>query len=605
MRKQRDRVCAEANSKSATSRSLNNLALKERMELLIQRVSRMDETSAGNHSNLKSSEPSMMMEALTEWRQNTSVTYIEDVIADHNELHMESLRSPPPNKSSSGAGKDLDRSGWVYHHQRTEREQLLCAAAQLARLEGERDEFYSSQRDCKRRITMLEEQLSHKDEALFVAEEARIAAEDAKTAAEKAQSESQEECCDLRDVVGDCQTKFRANTRAACAETKGLLRQLANRDKINASLSADIDTLTQDKLESQVLIAQQETKIIALVKESGSLQSSLQRALDAAWANGSNDASMQQYPNIPNRHVAEPPHPHPHRHKEQDLASSLKDLLEGAPGPPNVHLPWGHVTQAPHTSHMHTSHTLQMETANTGGHVGRPAQVLDASGLSGHCGDTAHAVFGVQILDGHMLHTTHTHAQHRVYDMSYLHLGSHNSTAHVPSESLASGGGVLHMTGVSSPARRGEGGQRERQRQNAGETERMETEQEWSGHVPGNHSGLNGQYTSLSASNENVPWSDMHEPLPSFMANSGPDLSFRTAVHLTSFLCERERGVEREVHVGRDTSVGSDVTYYPPVGLEGRPARTRVDMSGRRGNQRVEGGVSNGGDTTYDRFDES
>jgi len=90
---------------------MNNLALKERMELLIQRVSRMDETSAGNHSNLKSSEPSMMMEALTEWRQNTSVTYIEDVIADHNELHMESLRSPPPNKSSCGAGKDLDRCG--------------------------------------------------------------------------------------------------------------------------------------------------------------------------------------------------------------------------------------------------------------------------------------------------------------------------------------------------------------------------------------------------------------------------------------------------------------------------------------------------------------
>ena len=51
--------------------------------------------------------------------------------------------------------------------------------------------------------------------------------------------------------------------------------------------------------------------------------------------------------------------------------------------------------------------------------------------------------------------------------------------------------------------------------------------------------------------------------------------------------------------------MGSDVTYYASVGLEVRPARTRVDMSGGRADERDEGGVSNGGDATYDRFDES
>jgi hypothetical protein len=493
MCKQRDRALQESASKSA---SLNSMSLKERMDQLIQRVSGVDVCAATQYS-LNESEPSVMMQALHDWQRHMSITYLEDSGDDHA-LRMEALCSPPSSKQDrpSSSSKNSSRLSGA-----------KASWAMIKDLEAKRDELERSLKECKRKCLDLEGQLAHKEEALFVAEEARVAAEESR-------AEAQGECRELREVLADHESKLRVGARAASAEAKGHARQLANMEKAVAVLSAENESLVQDKLELQALLQQEERRASALIKESDRLQ----KTLDAMRANGN----------------AMPPAPQ----NADQIASSLKMLLrppreggnsggvtedvllgEGGQGAVAVGLLANQsVHQGPHVSHARcpsypVSHALAHTSlaAQEAGSAG-PQSVLASysayAATDGGRGDVSSFTMYTQ-LDGGRTRAPVISGHGVQNSMSY-------------SANLSSDLEIPHPARTSA--------------------------------------NLLPQSTQLSPANNGIPRSTIHQS--AFIPNAGLDSSFRTVLNLTSPRQERDGMVSATHH---NSSMGSDATYMSPL----------------------------------------
>ena len=547
MCKQRDRVLEQSASKSA---SLNATSLKERMDHLIQRVSGMDLCAPAQYS-LNGSEPSVMMQALQDWQRHTSITYFEDSGDDHA-LRMEALRSPPSSehdkprragesswrqsgaKASGTPGSAFSESSRSRLDRRAEKEDLSTIQA----LEAKRDELQSSLKEYKRRCADLEEQLARKDEALFVAEEALLAAEDAKAEAEKSAAEHQEECRELRQVLADHESRLRVSTRAASAEAKGHARKLANMEKTIVALSSENNALTQDKLELQALLQQEERQTRALMQQSDSLQ----KALDVLHASGDAGTNL----------VGMPPAPQ----NAEQLASILKNLLSA----PEVQV------SAPRRP---------PEDISQEGGGGRGAGVALRENSSGA---SSAGLYGIGVSANHVTYQGphEANAQRPAYPVSHAQ----------PAYQLASQP-ALALASYAAP-----------EAVSATDTEPVPASHSAYAAADGGRGAVSSftMYAELDGGRTRAPlviasgpevqtsmsYSAGHStqggvtPRQSaFIANSGLDCSFRTALNLTP----PQQQCHRDVAAEHDVSIGSDATYMSPLAGDASYLAAEADVS--------------------------
>jgi len=257
---------------------------------LILRVSGMSCGATG--ANLNDSAPSVMMDALQEWQRHTKL------------LYMDESRDDGAWRSESLIPAD---SGWADRLQHSERQRM----EEIRKFEVERDELQKLVDDYRHQNLDLEEKLLRKEQLLFETDERRIAAEDAKVAAERFAGELQEESRELREMLSNCEAKVRTSNRASSAEAKGHARQLENVKKSMAALSSENEALTQDKVELEALLKQEQRRTSALLKESDKLQKSLDafRKRDNVGAKSSTSPSVGELASSLNVLLQGPVHP--------------------------------------------------------------------------------------------------------------------------------------------------------------------------------------------------------------------------------------------------------------------------------------------------------